>query len=161
MIDSNQDCFGIQGRSFKPDGIRYITIIFDDTKPKIFGLDSVDFSKKTYITEGPIDSMFLPNAVAMAGSNGVKTIDNIAFEYKQNIVFVYDNEPRNKDICKIMDKVIESGYNIVFWPDHILQKDINEMVMGGIDPADIRLILDNNTYSGLQAKMKMVTWRKT
>ena len=160
LIDSEQNCFGIQGRSFKPDGIRYITIIFDDTKPKIFGLDDVNFSNKTYITEGPIDSMFLPNAVAMAGSNGVKTIDNIATEYKQNMVFIYDNEPRNKDICKIMDKVIDSGYNIVFWPDHIEQKDINDMVLAGLDPADIKLIIDNNTYSGLYAKMKMVTWRK-
>lgn len=160
LIDKDDICFGVQGRSFKPDGIRYITIIFDDTKPKIFGLDDVDFTKTVYITEGPIDSMFLPNAIAMAGSDGVRVIDEVAGEYKKNIVFVYDNEPRNKDICKIMDKVIDKGYNIVFWPDHIEQKDINDMVLAGIKPVDIKLIIDNNTYVDLKAKLKMATWRK-
>lgn len=160
FIDKDDNCFGVQGRSFKPDGIRYITIIFDDTKPKIFGLDDVDFKKTVYITEGPIDSMFLPNAIAMAGSDGVRVIDEVAGEYKSNIVFVYDNEPRNKDICKIMDKVIDLGYNVVFWPDHVQQKDINDMVLAGIKPVDIKQIIDNNTYVDLKAKLKMATWRK-
>lgn len=161
LIDKQQNCFGIQGRSFRSTGLRYITIIFDDTKPKVFGLDSTDFNERVYVTEGPIDSMFLPNAIAMAGSDGVRVIDNLAGELKKNIVFVYDNEPRNKNICSIMDKVIEMGYNIVFWPDHIEQKDINEMVLSGLDPADVKLIIDNNTYDGLKAKLKMATWRKT
>ena len=161
LIDSDQNCFGIQGRGFKSDGIRYITIIFDDTKPKIYGLDAVDFNQRVYVTEGPIDSMFLPNAIAMAGSDGVRVINELAGNNKKNIVFVYDNEPRNKDICKIMDKVIEMGYNTTFWPDHIEQKDINDMVLAGIKPVDIKLIIDNNTYVDLQAKMKMVTWRKS
>jgi hypothetical protein len=150
----------VQGRSFKPDGIRYITIIFDDTKPKIYGLDEADFSRKLYVTEGPIDSMFISNSIAMAGSDGVRVIDEMAGEYKQNVVFVYDNEPRNKDICAIMDKVIDKGYNIVFWPDTIQQKDINDMVLAGMSPTDIKLVIDTNTYNGLQAKMKMVAWKK-
>ncbi len=160
LIDKDQNCFGVQGRSFKPDGIRYITIIFDDTKPKIYGLDEADFSRKLYVTEGPIDSMFISNSIAMAGSDGVRVIDEMAGEYKQNVVFVYDNEPRNKDICAIMDKVIDKGYNIVFWPDTIQQKDINDMVLAGMSPTDIKLVIDTNTYNGLQAKMKMVAWKK-
>lgn len=161
LIDKDQNCFGVQGRSFKPDGIRYITIIFDEAAPKIFGLDDVDFNQRVYVFEGPIDSMFIPNSIAMAGSDGVRVIDDVAGEYKNNIVFVYDNEPRNKDICKIMDKVIEKGYNIAFWPDGIEQKDVNDMVKDAkMNPADIKLILDNNTYSGLQAKLKLANWRK-
>jgi hypothetical protein len=161
LIDQEENCFGVQGRGFKADGIRYITIIFDDTRPKIYGLDAVNFNERVYVTEGPIDSMFLPNAIAMAGSDGVRVIEGLAGANKSNIVFVYDNEPRNKDICRIMDKVIEMGYNVAFWPDHIEYKDINDMVIGGLKPADIKLIIDNNTYADLQAKMKMVTWRKS
>ena len=161
LIDADNNCFGVQGRSFKPDGIRYITIIFDDTKPKIYGLDDVDFSNKVYVTEGPIDSMFLPNAIAMAGSDGVRVIDSIAGQYKNNIVFVYDNEPRNKDICAIMEKVIDLGYNIAFWPESTEYKDINDMVLkGNTSPEKIKQVIDNNTYQGLQAKMKFTTWRK-
>jgi len=161
LIDQEENCFGVQGRGFKADGIRYITIIFDDTRPKIYGLDAVNFNERVYVTEGPIDSMFLPNAIAMAGSDGVRVIEGLAGVNKSNVVFVYDNEPRNKDICRIMDKVIEMGYNVAFWPDHIEYKDINDMVIGGLKPADIKLIIDNNTYVDLQAKMKMVTWRKS
>jgi len=161
LIDQEENCFGVQGRGFKADGIRYITIIFDDTRPKIYGLDAVNFNERVYVTEGPIDSMFLPNAIAMAGSDGVRVIEGLAGVNKSNVVFVYDNEPRNKDICRIMDKVIEMGYNVAFWPEHIEYKDINDMVIGGLKPADIKLIIDNNTYVDLQAKMKMVTWRKS
>ena len=159
LIDKNKNCFGIQGRSFKPDGIRYITIIFDESIPKVFGLDDADFSKTLYVTEGPFDSMFLPNAIAMAGSDGVNVVDSFNID-RGRVVFVYDNEPRNKDIVRIMDKVIDRGYNVCFWPDSISQKDINEMVMGGMKPDDIKHVIDSNTYNGLQAKMKMTTWRK-
>lgn len=161
LFDSNQKCFGVQGRSFKSTGVRYITIIFDESKPKLFGLDTVDFTKKTYVTEGPIDSMFLPNAVAMVGSNGIRVVEEQAGEYKNNLVFLYDNEPRNKDICKLMDQVIDRGYNIVIWPQHILNKDINEMIVdGGIPAHDLQLIIDVNTYNGMRASLVMSTWRK-
>ena len=161
LVDSEQNCFGVQGRSFKSDGIRYITIIFDERKPKLYGLDSVDFTKKTYVTEGPIDSMFLPNAIAMVGSNGIGVVEEVAGEHKNNLVFVYDNEPRNKDICALMDKVIEKGYNIVIWPEHILNKDINEMILlGGIPAHNLQLIMDANTFSGIRASLVMSKWRK-
>lgn len=161
MIDKNHDVIGVQGRSFRKDGIRYITIIFNDQLPKVFGLDDVDFTQTTYVTEGPIDSMFIPNAIAMAGSDGINVIDSIVAEHRDNIVFVYDNEPRNKEICKIIEKAIDRGFKVAFWPDHVVSKDINDMVLKeNLKPVDIKLIIDNNTYSGLQAKLKLTTWRK-
>lgn len=161
LIDTKNRCFGVQGRSFSSTGVRYITIIFDENVPKIFGLDAVDFSKKTYVLEGPLDSMFLPNAVAMVGSNGVDVIGRVASQHAGNLVFVYDNEPRNKDICKLMDKVIENGYNIVLWPSTILNKDINEMVVSGnMSTADIQHVIDSNTFNGLKASLIMASWRK-
>lgn len=162
LIDKDQSLIGVQGRSFKPNGIRYISIIFDEARPKVFGLDDVDLTRTVYVTEGPIDSMFLPNALAMAGSDGVNVIDQIAGNYKKNIVFVYDNEPRNADICRIMEKVIDKGYNITFWPHTIEHKDINDMVVkGGMEPANIKHIIDANTYNGLQAKLNFTAWRKS
>lgn len=161
LVDTDNVCFGVQGRSFMPTGIRYITIIFDYNKPKIYGLDSVDFTKRTYVTEGPIDSMFLPNAIAMAGSNGISVVEEQAGIHRNNLVFVFDNEPRNKDICRIMDQVIEKGYNIVIWPEHILNKDINDMVVKGeIAQHNLPIVLDVNTYSGMRASLVMSMWRK-
>ncbi len=155
FIDKDDNCFGVQGRSFKPDGIRYITIIFDESKPKIFGLDTVDLNKPVHVLEGPIDSMFIENSVAMAGSD---LSSNLLDGFKGGVTFVYDNEPRNKQIVTRMEKCIDKGYNIVIWPESLDVKDINEMVMEGIDPMTL---IKNNTYSGLGAKMKITQWKKT
>jgi hypothetical protein len=145
----------VQGRSFKPDGIRYITIIFDESKPKIFGLDTVDFDKPVYVLEGPIDSMFIENSIAMAGSDlSFSLLDN----FKNKITFVYDNEPRNKQIITRMEKCIDKGYNVVIWPDSLNYKDVNEMVLENIDAMDL---IRNNTFNGLGAKMKITQWKKT
>ena len=47
--------YGFQGRSLNPnDTMRYITIILDETQPKIYGIDRTDKNKVTYITEGPL-----------------------------------------------------------------------------------------------------------
>jgi len=155
FIDSNGNCFGIQGRSFKPDGIRYITIMFDPDNPKVFGLDTVDRSKTVYVLEGPIDSLFVDNAIAMAGSDLPLSYFQ---EYKKdNLVFVYDNEPRNKQIVKRMESMIENGYNIVIWPEAIEQKDINDMVLNDIDHMSL---IKNNTYHGLSAMARLTQWKK-
>lgn len=159
FIDQSGTCYGFQGRSFKKDGIRYITIILDSSKPKVFGLDAVDFQERVYITEGPIDSMFLPNAMAMAGSDSINVVDGLNID-KQLVTFVYDNERRNKEIIRVIEKAIERGYNVCLWPEHIEQKDVNDMVLAGVKPADIKLIIDNNTYSGLSAQIALASWSR-
>lgn len=157
FLDKEKNCFGIQGRSFKKDGLRYITIMFDENKPKIFGLDDVDFSQLVYIVEGPIDSMFLPNAIAMAGSSAA---GNFLSGLDNKFVMVMDNEPRNEQIIKQVEKHIDNGYNVCMWPDYIPYKDVNDMVMGGMTVEEIRSVIDANTFNGLQAKMRLVSWRK-
>jgi transcription elongation factor Elf1 len=155
FIDEFGDVFGFQGRSFFKDGIRYITIILNPSKPKLFGLESVDKTKNIYITEGPIDSMFLENAVAMAGSD-VSDISCLG----NKVVFVYDNEPRNKEIINKIDKVIEKGYNVVVWPSNIMEKDINDMVLAGRTPLDVQMLIQANIKKGLEAKLALSIWRK-
>lgn len=156
FVDQNQQLIGFQGRNFSKDGIRYITIMLDQTKPKVFGLDSVDFNQKFYVFEGPIDSMFINNSIAMAGSS----LDKLLEPHKSKAIMVFDNEPRNKEITNIMEKYIQLGYSVMIWPEHIKQKDVNDMVLEGMKPVDIKLTIDNNTFRGLAALVKLNDWKK-
>jgi len=158
FIDRNKQLVGFQGRSFSKNGLRYITVKIDEEAPKIFGLDTVDRSKTVYIVEGPIDSMFLENAVAMAGSDlSAEALNAIG---SNDIVFVFDNEPRNKEILKRIEKVADLGYSIALFPDYVKEKDINDMVLAGRDAEEVQAIISNNTYQGLKAKAKLSEWRK-
>lgn len=153
FIDKNGDMFALQGRSFSNKGIRYITIVINPDVPKLYGLDTVDFDKRFYVTEGPIDSMFLSNAIAMAGADlPYHTID------KKNATIVFDNEPRNREIVKKIEKYIDLGFDVSIWPEWIPYKDINEMVLNGM--TNIEKIINENTYQGLSAKMKLSSWKK-
>jgi len=158
FIDSNGYVFGFTGRSISPTStLRYSTIILDDTKDKIFGLDNVDKKKRTYIVEGPIDSLFLDNCAAMAGAD----VDFSILGNPRNVVVVYDNEPRNKEIVKRIDRAIDRGYNVCIWPDTVVEKDINDMVnKSGLTGPFIQHIIDQNTFSGLSAKMRLTAWSR-
>lgn len=153
FIDKDGTLFGFTGRSFKKDGLRYLTIMIDESKPKMFGLDDVNFDKKYYVVEGPIDSLFLDNSVAMAGADG----SSDGLKNTDNAVFVFDNEPRNKEICNRMETMLDRGFKLCIWPDKLVDKDINDMILSGLNPQDI---IDSNTYSGLQGKLQLSYWRK-
>lgn len=156
FISADGEVFGFQGRAFDKTSLRYITIMLNEDKPKIFGLDQVDFTKQYYVVEGPIDSLFLSNAVAMAGADG----NAHGMENLSNAVFVFDNESRNKEIVNRMEKIVERGYKVCVWPSKLIEKDINDMVMSGMTTAAIELIINNNTVEGLQGKLAISTWKK-
>lgn len=154
FLDRYNILFGFQGRRI--DGInssKYITIILDESKTRVYGMDLIDFTKDIYIVEGPLDSLFLNNSLAMCGSDF--NINEVNFI--KNPIFVYDNEPYNLQICKRMKKVIEEGYRIVIFPSHIKQKDINDMVLDGIN---VNNLLKENVFQGLMAKHIFSNWRK-
>jgi hypothetical protein len=156
FIDKSGNMFGFNARAFRDNELRYITIMLDDNMPKIFGLDKVNFSKKYYVIEGPIDSLFMDNAVAMAGADGNAN----GLEQTENAVFVFDNEPRNKEIVSRMERCIDKGYNICIWPEKILDKDINDVILSGLSEADLKLMIDDNTYRGLEGKLQLSYWKK-
>ena len=143
---------GVQGRALNSNKIKYITIMFDDDAPKIYGLDEVQKTQTTYITEGPFDSTFIPNSIAMCGADG-----DVAKWGIGDRVWIYDNEPRNKDIVSRISKCISDGEKVVIWPSSINEKDINDMVLSGLD---VKSVIELNTYSGLEAKLKFTTWKK-
>ena len=143
---------GVQGRALDSNKIKYITIMFDDDAPKIYGLDEVQKTKTTYITEGPFDSTFIPNSIAMCGADG-----DVGKWGISDRVWIYDNEPRNKDIVSRISKCISDGEKVVIWPSSINEKDINDMILSGLD---VKSVIELNTYSGLEAKLKFTTWKK-
>ena len=154
FLDIDNKMFAFQGRAFGDEQPKYITIKLDEKKRRIYGLDKLDVNKTIYITEGPIDSLFLPNAIAVAGSD--LEIKNL----KRKAVYVFDNEPRNREITQKMEKLIEKNYNICIWPKSLKYKDINDMIMSGMSPVEIQSIIDNNTFSKLSAHQQLVNWKE-
>jgi len=152
MYDTDKNLIGFQGRSLGPNSVKYITVMLQDEAPKLFGLDKIDDTKPIYITEGPFDSTFLENSVAMCGSD----LDIGSFGWS-SYIWVFDNEPRNREIIERINKTIDRGDQIVIWPSNIHEKDINDMVLSG---HNVKSIVESNTYSSLQAKIKFNNWKK-
>ena len=151
--DKAGNLFGYQGRSLAPKAkIRYITIMLDEDQPKIFGLDRVNTDEPIYIVEGPFDSIFIKNSVAMAGSDA----DIRTFGWS-NHIWIFDNEPRNREIVARISKAISRGDQVVIWPKNIQQKDINDMHLAG---HDVQTLVQSNVYQGLQATLKFNDWKK-
>lgn len=157
FFDKNKRFFGLQGRSFNPKSMnKYITILLDDSMPKIYGLDTVDLSKPVLILEGPIDSLFLNNAVAVCGGH----IHGDSIFDKETAIHVYDNERRSIDTIKRMSKSISQGYNVCFWPEDIKYKDINLMIQNGMKSENIERIIHENSFKGLTAQLMLATWKR-
>ena len=154
--NENGEVTNIAGRALTDTKIRYVTVKILDEK-KVFGLHRLRKQEKVYVTEGQFDSLFLPNCVASGDSNlgGVAELLSDC-----NTVLVYDNEPRNKDIVKQIGKSIEAGYTVCLFPEGMNGKDINEMVLNGFTFDKIKSIIDENTVSGLSAKLKFTNWKR-
>ena len=152
LYDTDKTLIGFQGRSLGPNSVKYITVMLKDDAPKIYELDKVDSQKSIYVIEGPFDATLVKNSVAMCGSD----IDLRTFGWS-DYIYVYDNEPRNREIVNRISKTIDRGYKVIIWPTSIEYKDINDMVLGG---QNIMSVLELNTYSGLKAKIKFNNWKR-
>jgi hypothetical protein len=157
FYNKEKELVAVQGRSLGESKLRYITLKLHDDNKKVFGLDRIDEDELVYVVEGPIDSMFLDNAVATADSN-LESITDVLD--KSKVALVFDNEPRNKEIVAKMEKAIDNHFNVVIWPEMIEKKDINDMILDGFSPDEIQDIIDNNTFVNLRAKMEFVRWKK-
>ena len=145
-------------RGIRGESLRYINVKVDEDAPSIFGLDQVDPTKEVLVVEGPLDSLFLDNCIACAGTSFGK-IDQLPIP-KEKITIIFDNQPKNRDVGKLMNKYIEMGYKMVIWPDSVPGKDINEMIENGLTSGEIQSIINDNTFQGLSAKAKYAMWRK-
>ena len=148
----DSELIGIQGRSLGPSSVKYITVMLNDDAPKVYGFDEIDEKEPIYIVEGPFDSTFLDNSIAMVGAD----LDIGSFGWS-NYIWVFDNEPRNREITDRISKTIDRGDKVVIWPSNIREKDINDMVLCGHQVKDV---VKYNTYQGLEAKLNFTTWKK-
>ena len=149
--------FAYQGRAYGEEQPKYYTIKLDESEEKIYGLDTIDYSKPIHVVEGPIDSILLDNGLAVSGSSfDVPTIRSLA----ANATLILDNEPRNNEIVKFLGKYIEKNFKVCIWPESIEEKDINEMILAGKTKQQIMDIINTNTYQGLYATVKFNQWRK-
>jgi transcription elongation factor Elf1 len=154
------ELIAVSGRALETSDykLRYVTLRTDESTNKlIYGTDRVDLTKRVYLVEGPLDSLFLNNCVASGDANLALTVKNIQ---AKEITLIFDNEPRNKEVCKLIENAIKSNHNVVIWPDGIEGKDINEMILNGFSSGEIQEIIDSNTFYGLEAIAKFTFWKK-
>jgi len=157
FFSASGELLAFQGRALDEYSMRYITIKVNKDHEKVFGLDRVNKKEKILVTEGPIDSLFLPNAIATADSN----LASVASLFdKDNLILVPDNERRNDNIVKNIEKYINTGFSVCLFPESIREKDINDMVLSGLTKEEITSIIYSYTYSGLRAKLEFIRWRK-
>jgi hypothetical protein len=151
--DEDGAIIGYQARAFGPEMPKYYSIMLDESKPKIFGLDRVDLDRKVYCVEGPIDSMFLDNCVAVG--------DAALWKFSaDDVTYIPDFERRNPDILKVYKTLINMGKNVCMLPETWPYKDLNDAIRGGLTSDQLKLAIDTHTYSGLEAKAKFNEWKK-
>ena len=153
MYDENKDLIGFQGRALDTYVTpKYLTVMLSEDSPKVYGLDRINQEEPVYIVEGPFDSTFIKNSVAMAGSD----IDCRTFGWS-DYIWIYDNEPRNREIVNRISTAINRGDKVVIWPNNIHQKDINDMHLYG---HDVQNVVQSNVYQGLEANLRLNNWKK-
>ena len=152
MYDTERNLIGFQGRSLGPNSVKYITVMLNEEAPKVYGMDQIEKGRSVYVVEGPFDSTFVKNSIALCGSDG-----DIEHLKAYDLIYAYDNEPRNKEIVGRIERCIGRNQRVIIWPNHIREKDINDMVLAG---HDIMSILEENTYSSLEAQVQFNNWKR-
>lgn len=156
-FDQNKKLLGAQGRTLVNSKVRYITVKAFDSATKLYGLEKVDFSKKIYVVEGPLDSLFLDNSVATMDAS-LESIYELLGNYEY--VFVPDAEPRNKEVVRIIKKMIDHGRFVCLFPEEY-GKDINEIVLkNNLNQQNLMNLVTKYTYQGLHAQLEFTKWKK-
>lgn len=157
FINASKDVHAFQGRTLGKSEFKYITIVIDESVPKIYGLDTVNLNKPTYVFEAVFDSMFIPNSIATAGGDLVSSISSLN---RENLVICYDNEPRSIHTIKKIEKAINSNFPVFIFPNEFKYKDINDAIMAGMENNYLEYLVKNNTYKGLEANLRLNNWKR-
>jgi hypothetical protein len=158
LYDDKLQLAGITCRALGNESLRYITVKIKSDALLVFGRESLNSKKHIYVTEGPIDSLFLPNAIAVVGT-GFNKLELLEYS-KDNMTIIVDNQPRNKEVCNVIENLIEKDYAIVIWPQSLKEKDINDMVKAGKSLASVKALVDKHTCRGLQARANFYAWKR-
>jgi hypothetical protein len=147
---------GVSGRAMGHSALRYVTVRITDA-PLIYGLDRVVRGKTIYVVEGPIDSMFLDNSIAGGGTDFARALQSIPGE---NVVLIFDNQPRNKQVVMRVEALAARGYSMVIWNSSWIWKDINDAFMKGMSKSEVELALNKSTFKGLALRLAIRDWKK-
>lgn len=158
LLTTNHQLIGFQGRALGDQQPKYISTIINKDYPTVYGWDTVDFNYKYFCVEGPIDSMYLSNAIALCGSNIVSQLNQLKSNIN-NAIICYDNQPRNNDIARAVAGAIDRNYNVFIWPPTIAEKDVGQMIENGYSSQAVEQMILSNTYRGLKAKLAFSKWR--
>lgn len=159
------EMIGFSSRSMSSNSsLRYITAKLSTTEPNIFGFDRVNLNKTVYCCEGQLDSLYLPNCVAVGGS-GLRLFESVLSPTEHNIdvVYIHDNQPRNREIVNEIRKTIKSGNKTVIWREnscHTQGKDIGDMIEHGMEIDEMLFEINNRTFSGVRARIEFGKWAK-
>jgi len=156
MLDAKKRFFGCAGRALNENQERYYVVIINKDVNRVFGLEDLDINKHIYVVEGAFDSYFLENSIAMGGVSLVRFTP----PDKSKVTIILDNDPRNPDVVRRVKELIQDDYRVFIWPSHIDSKDINDWYLQCRNQAEIKLTIDNNTFSGLIAFAKWQQWKK-
>ncbi len=160
LIDRHQKVMGYQGRSYRSDHpVKYITILVDPQAVKIYGLETLDINRNIRAFEGPLDAMFIDNAVATTGGRQDTLLQQAGIG-KDRTILIYDNEPRNIDTIKKMQKGLDDGWTVCIWPDDMAVGDVNEFIKSGYTAQQLTDIIDQHAFSGLMGLAMLSHWRK-
>jgi len=143
----------IQGRSLKKeDKLRYITIKSSEDVDKIYGKNEINYNEPVRVVEGPIDSIFVRNCLAVCDADLTKV---------EADCYIWDNQCRNKEVVMHMEHAIALGKSVMIWPNSTDQKqDINDLIKQGIPVSLLNEIIEMRTFKGIRATMELTKWRR-
>jgi hypothetical protein len=123
----------------------------------VFNITNVDPSiPYVFIFEGPIDSMFVKNGVAIAALSPTESqLDELNRLIGYEKIYVFDNDKNNKQTSKKIEKTIKDGKKVFIWPKEFHKfKDINEVCCKlQINEVSWKFIV-NNSLKGSSALIK-------
>jgi hypothetical protein len=158
MVLPDGEWFGAQMRMLGRK--EYITFRWAHSPLKIFGMDAWNSNEWTWFVEGPLDALFVPNALAVMGSDllsGARILEEQGFlNTALPRAFVWDNEPRNKEVVRHIETAVQMNQSVVIWPREY-PKDINDMVLVGID---VIAAMKKRSFHGLSAALEFQAWKR-
>jgi hypothetical protein len=135
-----------------------------DSERSLFNIDKVDENiPYIFITEGPLDSTFIRNGIALAG---ISESGSDIFTEKQKLqiqlfplhelIFVLDNQWNDQTSKKKSKALLEAGKRVFVWPKEYREfKDLNDVCVAyKLDEFPYKFI-QKNSYSGMTGKMKI------
>lgn len=155
-FDADKELCGVSARALHDSNLRYL-MLQKDEKPMVFGLDRVFKDKKIYVFEGAFDAMFIKNSVASSNANLKKIAE---FLPKNNLILVFDNEPRNPALHKQIKSAIDAGFNISILPSIEGTKDVNEIIKTGYSAENLMNDINRSVVHGLKAKLVLNDWKR-